>query len=81
VDKRHARYRFTTKRVDDRVEGWVAIELHRSEGNEGVDAKRVARVIFWDGDGQFYFEAFGAEIPLSIAEDLIAEAKAEIRTK
>ena len=63
------------------VEGWSAIELHRAHENMSGASARVARVIFWDAQGQFFFEAFGEEIPLSIAEDLIAEAKVEIRTK
>ena len=75
-----AEYRYTTKRVDDPSEGWAAIELHRAK-NGSAATNRVARVIFWDAQGEFFIEAFGEEIPLSIAEELIAEAKTEIRTK
>jgi len=40
----------------------------------------VARIIFWDACGQFVLETFGAEIPLGIVEEFIAEAKAKIKT-
>jgi hypothetical protein len=80
VDRSWAAYRYTTTKVDDTTEGWTAIELHRAK-NGSQATSRIARVIFWDAQGQFFIEAFGEEIPLSIAEDLIAEAKTEIRTK
>jgi hypothetical protein len=42
---------------------------------------RVARVVFWDAVGDFFLETFNTEIPVQLAEDLIAEAKATIKVR
>jgi hypothetical protein len=40
----------------------------------------VARILFWDASGQFCFETFDTDLPLEIVEQIIAEAKATIKT-
>jgi hypothetical protein len=42
---------------------------------------RVARVVFWDAYGDFFFETFNADVRVKIAEQLIAEAKATIKIR
>jgi|SRR5580704_14270798 hypothetical protein len=58
--------------------GNSALELHatRKDG----DTKRVARVVFWDayGYGVFYFETYHTQVPVLVAEQLVALAKAPI---
>ena len=43
------------------------------------EQKHVPSVTFWDACGQFYFETFQGDVPLEIVEDLISEAKKQIR--
>jgi hypothetical protein len=82
MDRNYARYRYTTKMVRDGQEGFAAVELHRALSGAPADSeKRVARVVFWDAEGQFSIETFGEDVPLDIAEDLIAEAKAQVRVR
>lgn len=69
---------YSTLSVNDRKEGYAALELLRTIKGE---TKRVARVVFWDASGQFFFETSDTDIPLEIAEDLIAEAKRTIKTQ
>lgn len=67
---------YTTESVQDLREGWAAVELQRTVA--GV-AERVARVVFWDAEGQFALEMSASELPLDIVEKLIEEARATIR--
>lgn len=67
------RFEYTTELASDNGEGWSALELHRSETWEKV---LVARVVFWDAQGQFSLEVRVDELPLGVIEELIAEAKA-----
>jgi hypothetical protein len=69
---------YTTFSVNDRIEGCAGLELYRIINGE---KKRVARVIFWDASGQFFFETFNVDLPLEIVEQLIAETKAFIRIR
>jgi hypothetical protein len=70
--------RYTTSAVRDRKEGYAGLELHQTSKG---DTKRVARVVFWDASGQFFFETFNSDVPLVIVEELIAEAKNTIKVK
>ena len=47
------------------------------DGTETV----AARVIFWDAMGHYYIETIGEDLPLVVAEQLIAETKARINVK
>jgi hypothetical protein len=50
----YIRHRYTSQLVQDNKEGYFALELHatRKDG----ETERVARVIFWDAYGDFFFE-------------------------
>lgn len=66
---------YTTNLVSDNGEGWVALELHKRVKENNL---RAARVVFWDSEGQFSLEISADELPLTIVEELIAEAKLRI---
>jgi hypothetical protein len=67
---------YATRLASDNHAGWVALELHKVEKEHEVLA---ARVVFWDAEGQFSLQVRVDEVPLTIVEELIAEAKAQIR--
>lgn len=67
----HGAYVFTTTKVVDNVDGYFGLELHRSYDGK---SQLVAKVIFWDAEGQYSVETMG-EIPLTILEELIVEAR------
>lgn len=76
MNRKYFKNRYTTTLVNDRKQGYGALELHLA--NKG-EPKRIARVIFWDAAGQYFLEVFTTnEIPLIIAEEFIAEAKKTI---
>lgn len=77
MDRIWARTRYRTKAVENLSEGWLAIDLIRDTERSTETA---ARVTYWDAEGQFSFQMFGGEIPLSILEEFVAEAKAAVRT-
>lgn len=69
---------YETRFVDNKQEGYAGLELYRTtKGTNGC----VARLLFWDASGQFFFETFKTDIPLSIVEELIAEAKTVVKTQ
>ena len=70
-------FEYTTVLASNDDEGWIALELHRTEKRRDV---LVARIVFWDAEGQFSLEVRVDEVPLAIVEELIAEAKARINT-
>ena len=71
MNRSHSQNYYTTQPEEDGKEGYCALALFRQ--TDGV-TKRVARVIYWDACGQFFIETFDTDIPLAIAEELIAEA-------
>jgi len=79
MDRQYRIYRYSTRLVDDNKEGNSALELHMTRKDGTVD--RVARVVFWDAYGAFFFETFGHQIPLKIAEELMIEAKETIKIR
>ena len=78
MNRDYSNAHYSTLSVNDRKEGYAALELHRTIKGE---TKRIARVVFWDASGQFFFETFNVDIPLEIAEGLILEAKETIKTQ
>lgn len=76
MKKQSHRADWETKVAIDNAKGWIAVELHRT-----ADAKStvVARVVFWDAEGQYSLETIGDELPLVIVEELIAEARQTIK--
>jgi hypothetical protein len=78
MNRKHINDHYTTALVNDTKQGYGALELHLTIKGE-TKRKRIARVIFWDAAGQYFLEVFTTdEIPLIIAEELIAEAKKTI---
>jgi len=80
MDRDYAEWHYTTRRVDDNKDGFSAVELYRISRSEQRNL-RVARVVFWDACGDFFLETFNADIPVKLAEDLIAEARATIKIR
>jgi hypothetical protein len=80
MDRPYAHAHYKTSRADDSKNGFASLELYRTThgSNQSV---RVARVVFWDAVGDFFLETFNTEIPVQLAEDLIAEAKATIKVR
>ena len=67
----HGVYQFTTTKIIDNEAGYFGLELHRSHDGE---SQTIAKIIFWDAEGQFSVETLG-EVPLTILEELILEAR------
>ena len=74
----HKNAQYTTTKSQDVQEGWSVLDLYRTVG--GV-AQLVARMVFWDGEGQFSLEMRVPELPLKVVEELIDEARATIKIK
>jgi len=66
--------RYWTSFVEDRVDGFAGVRLHKEKA--GIESI-AAEVIFWDAMGQFFSQTFG-EVPLNVLEVLIAEARTAI---
>lgn len=78
MNKTWADIHYVTSTVKDDDEGWIALELTR---RTKTSQERAARIVFWDAEGQFAFEMHAKEIPLSIVEEFIVEAKEMIRVQ
>ena len=76
MDRDYGVAHYTTQFFEDAKAGCAGMELYRATG--GI-TERVARVIFWDASGQFFIETFNSDLPLTLAEELISEAKASVR--
>jgi hypothetical protein len=78
MNKVWANVQYNTNITSNKAEGWTALELTTQiEGHR----QGIARIIFWDAEGQFSFEMSTREIPLDIIEEFIAEAKNAIKTR
>lgn len=66
---------FETRLNRDNQEGWASLDLHSDA--EGVDSI-VARVVYWDAEGQFFLEMAPDELPLTVVQELIVEAQEKI---
>jgi hypothetical protein len=75
MDRSWAATRYRTRLVEGAQDGWIALAL--TAHAEGEPA-RLARVTFWDAQGQFSLEMFVDELPLVIVEELMDEAKRTI---
>lgn len=79
MDRQYGLWRYTTRLTYDDKEGNSALELYADRDGEGTE--RVARVVFWDAYGDFFFETFGTDVPAIVAEQLIAEARSSIKIR
>jgi collagenase-like PrtC family protease len=78
MQRQHKKALYTTVRKDDLKEGWASLELHCT--TDGV-VGNVARIVFWDAEGQFAIEMTSRELPLHVVEEFINEARATIKIK
>lgn len=78
MNRDYSRTHYKTPSVNDKKEGYAALELHRTIKGE---TKRAARVVFWDATGQFFFETFNVDMPLVIVEEFTIEAKKTIKSQ
>jgi hypothetical protein len=69
---------YTTLSVSNDKDGYFGLEMYRTDkGKKDL----VAKILFWDATGQFFFETFNTDLPLSIVEELIVEAKTTIKIR
>ncbi len=78
MDRQYGGYRYTSHFVEDTTDGYGGYELIKIGFGEKVP---IARVIFWDAIGQFCVETLGGDLPVVILEELIDEAKSNIKTR
>ena len=78
MELRHGYQRFWTVRFDDMEKGCSGLKMHRESFGETAI---VAVVTFWDAAGQFFIETLGTDIPVVVAEELIREAREQIKVK
>jgi hypothetical protein len=73
-----AGYEYSTAQASSNAEGWTAVEMTRQKDGQN---EMVARVVFWDAEGQFSLEMLVRELPVSIIDWLIREAQTAIQTR
>jgi hypothetical protein len=66
---------FSSQVIRNDTDGLLGLELFAEARG---DIRRVARVVYWDAEGQYAVETMG-EVPLKILEELIREAKQVVR--
>ena len=77
MKRTHGDAYYSSSFIEDHEKGFVGYELVRfRHGKED----RIATVLFWDATGQFFVETFG-DVPLTLLEALIEEARSNITTK
>ena len=76
MKRQHGEDFFESEFREDRTDGCAGFDLYRTAGDK---KEKVASVIFWDAMGTYFIQTFGTDIPLPVAEELIAETKAAIR--
>ena len=72
MDRQYGQYRYQSRFVEDRQDGFAGYRLMRTLSG---DSKDIAQVTYWDAVGQFFIETFGEDIPIEIARELMAEAE------
>ena len=78
MDRQYGDIHFVSKMVQDLTDGFVGYELLQTQHGKNSCA---AKVLFWDASGQFFVETLGCDVPLEIIEELISEAKANIKVR
>lgn len=69
---------FLTKLVEDTEEGYASLEMYESSEK---GEQMVARIVFWDSNGQFFIEMATDELPLVLVEEMAKEARERIQTR
>jgi hypothetical protein len=70
--------RYWTTFVEDRIDGFAGVRLHREHSGKTIVT---AEVIFWDATGGFTVQTFDGIVPVEIIEAIIAEAKQTVRVR
>jgi len=70
MDRNWGGHRFTTEFFQDLQYGGIGLKLHRTTNGR---TDHVASVTYWDAEGQFFIETFHGDVPVEIAQSLIAE--------
>ena len=78
MEKTFGEVEFRSEFFHDLQQGSIGFKLFQHFA--GV-VKHVASVTYWEGDGHFYIETFESDIPVEVAEWLIAEAKDRVKLK
>ena len=78
MNTQFGRDRFWTSFVEDHKDGFAGVRLHREVDGQPSLA---AEVLFWDAMGQFFVQTFDRDVPVSILESAIAEAKTRVLLK
>jgi hypothetical protein len=78
MNKPYADSHYKTSFVEDCEQGYAGLQLHRETRGKAVLA---AQVTYWDATGGWVIETFSGNIPVDIAEELVAEAKETIKTR
>jgi hypothetical protein len=78
MNVQHGDVHYSTSESMDNEAGCAALELWATRRGTRF---HVARVVYWDAAGQFFFETIGESVPTEIAELLIREARDTIRVR
>lgn len=77
MERQHGRAKYASATLGSVENGCAGQELWKEcDGTKRV----VAKLVFWDAEGQFVLETMG-EVPLTIIEELIAETRQVIRVR
>ena len=67
---------YQTENFENKDDGCIGLELIATTKSEVIP---VARITFWDAEGQFFIDLFSKELPLQIVEEFISEAKKQVK--
>lgn len=76
MDRQFGEARYASTFVRNQVDGCAGYDLMRIQYDNST---HIARILFWDACGQFFVETLGSDVPLTILEELIEEAKSTIK--
>jgi hypothetical protein len=70
--------RFWTTLIEDEVDGFSGLRLHReARGKTSI----AAECVFWDAAGNFTFKTVEGDVPIEIVQGLIAETQQTIKVR
>jgi hypothetical protein len=74
----HGHDRYWTTLVSNQNDGYAGVRLHRERFGQTAVA---ASVIFWDASGQFFVQTLDGEVPVTVIELVIDEARSSINVR
>jgi hypothetical protein len=69
---------YSTVLVQDDKDGFAGLELYCASWGK---KERIASVLFWEANGEFFVETYNRDVPLEILEELIVETKERIKIR